>query len=53
MKGDVVTIVTNIGSPVRLGLKELAVLEPHGVAFTAAKYEHVCIYTLAKRFLEH
>jgi hypothetical protein len=47
MKGDVVTIMTNIGSPVRFGSKELDLFNPHGVAFTAAKLERIRLYTLA------
>jgi hypothetical protein len=52
MKGNVVTIVTNIGSPVRFESKELDLLTPHDVSLTAAKHEHVRIYPLAKQFLE-
>lgn len=52
MKGSVVTIMTNIGSPVRFVSKELDVLKPHCVQFAAAKREHVCIYPLAEQFLD-
>jgi len=47
MKGNVVTILTNIGSPVRFELKELYLFRPYSVAYTAAKCEHIRLYTLA------
>jgi hypothetical protein len=46
MKGDVVTIVTNIGSPVGFKSKELYLFNPHGVVFAAAKHELIRLYTL-------
>jgi len=53
MKGNVVTILTNIGSPVRIGSNESYLLKPHGMVFTATKREHVRIHTLAAQLLEY
>jgi len=47
MKGNVVTILTNIGSPVRFDSKELDLFRPIGLAYTAAKCEHIRLYALA------
>ncbi len=52
MKGNVVTILTNIGSPVRFERNKIDLLNSDGLWFAAAKYEHVRIYTLATQFLE-